>query len=250
MNATSLSFTRINEIISRLDYFRGLVADTQRRLAAAAQHILVRRDEPVFHRGMPADMLHIVVSGQIKVFLPQANSGEKVVALVEHGESFGVAPLWLGEAHMADAVANKDSYLLMLDRQTLLREARQDCVLAGRLMDAVSHRVMDLMRSLESCSPKSAQQRVACYLAQRRPLAPCAEYEVLLPATKREVATKLNLTQETFSRVLRQLMEEGVIEVQGRLIRVLAAARLETLISAMRSHHAAQYPTNSLGKIN
>jgi CRP-like cAMP-binding protein len=229
MYATPLSHTRISEIISRLEYFRGLQAETQQRLAAAARLILVRRDKSLFHKGMPADTLHIVVSGQIKVLLPQANAADKVVALVDHGESFGVAPLWLGEAHTADAVANKDSHLLTLDRYALLREARQDCVLAGRLMDAVSRRVMDLMRNLESCSPKSAQQRIACYLSQRRPHAAETRYEVHLPAAKQEVATKLNLTPETFSRVLRHLADEEIIQIEGRLIRVLAADRLASL---------------------
>jgi CRP/FNR family transcriptional regulator, dissimilatory nitrate respiration regulator len=135
----------------------------------------------------------------------------------------------LGETHTADAVANKDSHLLTLDRYVLLREARQDCVLAGRLMDAVSRRVMDLMRNLESCSPKSAQQRIACYLSQRRPHASETRYEVHLPAAKQEVATKLNLTPETFSRVLRHLADEEIIQIEGRLIRVLAADRLASL---------------------
>ncbi len=229
MNATPHSLPRMIEIISRLDYFRGLKSETQRCLAISARHMLVHRDEIVFQKGMPADTLHIVISGQIKVFLHQANAAEKVVALVGHGESFGVAPLWLGEAHMADAVANKDSHLLTLDRYALLHEARQDCVLAGRLMDAVSRRVMDLMRNLESCSPKSAQQRIACYLMQRRPATGTENYEVWLPATKREVATKLNLTQETFSRVLRQLANEEIIQVEGRLIRVLDSNRLASL---------------------
>jgi CRP-like cAMP-binding protein len=229
MNPFSISQPRVHEIISRLDYFRGLSAETQHHLAAAARHVQIRRDTPVFFKGAPADTLHIVVSGQIKVYMSQANAAEKVVALVDHGESFGVAALWLGEAHMANAVANKDSHLLTLDRYVLLREARQDCVLAGRLMDAVSRRVMDLMRNLESCSPKSAQQRIACYLSQRRPQAAQTHYEVQLPAAKQEVATKLNLTPETFSRVLRQLANAGIIEVQGRCIRVLAAERLTTL---------------------
>jgi CRP/FNR family transcriptional regulator, dissimilatory nitrate respiration regulator len=229
MYATPLSQTRISEIISRLEYFHGLQAETQQRLAAAARLILVWRDKSLFRKGMPADTLYIVVSGQIKVFLPQANAADKVVALVDHGESFGVAPLWLGEAHTADAVANKDSHLLTLDRYVLLREARQDCVLAGRLMDAVSRRVMDLMRNLESCSPKSAQQRIACYLSQRRPHASETRYEVHLPAAKQEVATKLNLTPETFSRVLRHLADEEIIQIEGRLIRVLAADRLASL---------------------
>lgn len=229
MIATTLPLLRISEIISRLDYFQGVAADTLRRLAASARYVHVRRDEPVFRRGEPADTLHVVVSGQIKVFLPQPNAGEKVVALVAHGESFGVAPLWLGLAHAADAVANQDSHLLLLERAALLREARQDCILAGRLMDAVSHRVMDLMRNLESCARRSARQRVACYLLQHRPQPAGDAYEVHLPATRREVAAKLNLTQETFSRVLRQLSQDGMVEMQGRVIRVLSAPALERL---------------------
>jgi CRP-like cAMP-binding protein len=238
MNAIPLSHSRISEIINRLDYFHGLEAETLGQLAGGARQVAVRRDESVFHKDMPADTLHIVVSGQIKIFLSQPNAGEKVVALVERGESFGVASVWLGEAHLANAVANKDSHLLIIDRHTLMRCARLDCVLAGRLMDAVSHRVVQLMRNLESCTPRSAQQRVACYLSQRKPGAAGLYYDVLLPTTKREVATKLNLTQETFSRVLRQMAEEGIIEVQGRLIRVLATTRLETLNSTTRTFHA------------
>lgn len=231
MNAPLLSHARISEIIGRLDYFQGVARETQRRLAVGASHVQARRDEVVFRKGTPAESLHIVVSGQIKVFLPQANGGEKVVALVERNQSFGVASVWLDEPHLADAVANKDSHLLILERTILLREARQDCVLAGRLMDAVCRRSMDLMRNLESCAPRSARQRVVCYLAQRRPSDMHAEtgYEIQLPAIKREIATKLNLTQETFSRVLRQLTEEGVIEVRGRLIRVLLSGQLQPL---------------------
>lgn len=168
------------------------------------------------------------------------------MALVGRGESFGVASLWLGKAHLADAVANVDSHLLIIDRQVLLRRAQVDCVLTGRLIDAVSHRVMDMMRNLESCAPKSAQQRVTCYLSQRRPASADSHYEVLLPTTKRDVATKLNLTQETFSRVLRQLAHAEIIEIHGRLIRVLDPARLDTLNAAVRPPRVTK-PSKSLG---
>lgn len=226
MNAVPLSHSRIAETLGRLEYFQGVAPDTLQQLAMGTRQIILRRDEPVFHKGMPADALHVVVTGQVKVFLPQVSLGEKVVALVERGESFGVATVWLGGLHLADAMANRDSHLLRIDRHVLLRLARQDCALAGRLLDAVSRRVTQLMHNLESCMPRSARQRVACYLAQRRPPDAGAAYEVLLPTTKREVATKLNLTPETFSRVLHELQDAGVISIRGRGIRVLSGERL------------------------
>ncbi|MEW5789357.1 MAG: Crp/Fnr family transcriptional regulator [Pseudomonadota bacterium] len=247
MNLIPLSHSRISEIINRLEYFHGLAADTLDQLAAGARQVRLRRDEPVYCKGAPADALHIVVSGQIKVYLLQPDGSEKLVSLVERSQSFGVASLWLGEAHPADAVANKDCHLLVIDRQTLLRRARVDCVLAGRLLDAVSRRVMDMMRNLESCAPRSAQQRVACYLSQRKPADAIAGYDVLLPTTKREVATKLNLTQETFSRVLRQLSQDGIVTVRGRLIQILDSNRIEALNAPVRPLPPNQYQTKTLG---
>lgn len=238
MNAVPLTHSRISEIIDRLEYFRGLNAETLNQLAAATRQVAVRRDEPLFRKGEPADALHIVVSGQIKVFLLHPNGGEKVVALVERGQSFGVASLWLGETHPAYSVANKDSHLLIIEREVLMRRASVDCALAGRLLDAVSRRVVEMMRNLESCTPKSARQRVACYLTQRKPGSAGGEYEVLLPTTKREVATKLNLTQETFSRVLREMAKAGIIAVRGRMIQVRDAERIQAMNSAPQPHQA------------
>ena len=228
MNAIPLSLSRINEILARLDYFHGVAAETLEQLALGTRQIALRRDTPVFRKGMPADTLHIVVSGQVKVYLAPVNAGERVLALVEHGESLDVASVWLGESYLVNAATKRDSYLLFIDRPLLLRQAREDCALAGRLLDAVSLRIGHLMRNMENCLPRSAQQRVACYLTQHRPPQSGLVYDVLLPSTKRDIAAKLNLTQETFSRVLRQLKEEGVIEVRGRSIRVLSNDRLMT----------------------
>lgn len=229
MNAIHLSLSRINEILARLDYFDGVAPETLEHLAVGTQQISLRRDEPLFSKGMAAEMLHIVVSGQIKAFLTQPNAGEKVVALVERGESIGMASVWLGEPYLVNAVANRDSHLLSIDRRVFLSQARQDCILAGRLMDSLSQRVAHLIRNMENCLPRSAQQRVACYLTQHRSPGSSLTYEVFLPTTKRDIAAKLNLTQETFSRVLRQMKDEGLIEVRGRLIRVLSIERLMTL---------------------
>jgi CRP-like cAMP-binding protein len=51
-------------------------------------------------------------------------------------------------------------------------------------------------------------------------------YDILLPTTKRDIAAKLNLTQETLSRMFQLLSKEGAIEVQGRMIRVLDSRKL------------------------
>ncbi len=226
MNAFSLSYAQISAILGRQGYFRDLGDETLQKLAAGARQISIRRDEAVYARGDPADHLYVVVGGQVKLFLAQPNGGEKVVALVQHGESFGIAPLWLGLPHPAHAVAKSDSHLLLLDRTALMAQARRVPLLAERMLTDLSQRFMDLMRDLESCTPRSSLQRVSCYLLQHSPEAGMGGYDILLPSTKRDIAAKLNLTQETLSRTFQALAKEGAIEVQGRMIRVLDSRKL------------------------
>ncbi len=226
MNAFPLSSAQISSVLGRLGYFRELHAATLHKLSVGARQITVRRDEAVFSKGDQADALYVVVNGQVKIYLSLANRGEKIVALVGHGESFGIAAVWLGMPHPANAVAKSDSHLLLLDRRTLMNQARQEPFLAERLLADLSHRVMDLMRDMESCTPRSSLQRVSCFLLQHRPEAGMGSYDILLSTTKRDIAAKLNLTQETLSRAFQYLSKEGVIEVQGRLICVLDSRKL------------------------
>jgi CRP-like cAMP-binding protein len=226
MNTFPLSPSQISTILGRLGYFRDLQPATLRKLSAGARQITAKRGETVFSKGDPAEDLHVVVSGQVKLFLSLANKTEKVVAHVGHGESFGIASLWLDLPHAANALAQSDSHLLLLDRNTLISQTRQDPMLAECLMTDLSQRVMDLMRDMESCTPRSSLQRVSCYLLQHRPEPTLGSYDVLLSTSKRDVAAKLNLSQETLSRMFQLLSKEGAIEVQGRMIRVLNSQKL------------------------
>lgn len=226
MNDFPLSCAQISAVLGRQGYFRDLAEDTLRRLSAGARQVRMARDEVVYRRGDPADELYVVVSGQVKIAIPQSPHKHKVLSLVGHGESFGIAALWLGLPHPTHAVASKDSHLLLLDRHTLVSQARQEPRLAERLLTDLSRRVMDLMRDLESCTPRSSLQRVSCFLLQHRPAPGVGRYEILLPSTKRDIAAKLNLTHESLSRTLGQLDREGIIQMRGRLIQVLDGEKL------------------------
>lgn len=226
MNAFPLSNTQIKAILGRLGYFRDLQPNTLRKLSLGARQITVRRGEPVFSKGDPASELYVMVSGQVKLYLSMANKTEKVLAHVGHGESFGIASLWLDLPHAANAVAKSDSHLLLIDRNVLIGLTRLDVTLAECLMTDLAQRVMDLMRDMESCTPRSSLQRVSCFLLQHRPEAGLGSYDVLLSTTKRDVAAKLNLSQETLSRMFQLLSKEGAISVQGRMIRVLNSQKL------------------------
>jgi CRP-like cAMP-binding protein len=93
----------------------------------------------------------------------------------------------------------------------------------------VSQRFIDTIRDMEICSQRSSLQRVACFLLQHKPTPDSLVFEIQLPARKRDIAAKLGLTQETFSRVLSFLGQQGVIQVHGGQISVEDGHRLSLL---------------------
>jgi CRP-like cAMP-binding protein len=53
-----------------------------------------------------------------------------------------------------------------------------------------------------------------------------APYSVMLPTSKAIVASRLNLTPEHFSRILRELADRGLISIDGREVKILDVSKL------------------------
>jgi CRP-like cAMP-binding protein len=86
---------------------------------------------------------------------------------------------------------------------------------ARRMLGALSARLHRLIMDVETYSLHSGKQRVIGYLLS---LAQQQEGPdmISLPTSKRILASRLNLTQEHFSRVLHELSNAGLIVVKGR----------------------------------
>jgi len=226
MNIRTMPHVQIAEMMGRLPCFKGVAATSLARLARGARQVVLQRREILFAKGDAANSLHVLVNGQIKLFLLLSNGTDKTLDMVESGQPVCVAPIWQGEPCPVSACAQTDCHLIALDREAVLHEARQDTALVGHLMTAASRQVLGLIRDMENCAQRSSLQRVSCFLLQQRPDPEIRAYDIVLPTSKRDIATRLSLAQETLSRVFQQLGQEGVIEVKGRFIRVLDSHKL------------------------
>jgi CRP-like cAMP-binding protein len=173
------------------------------------------------------------MSGLIRLYIPLPNNMERVVSLVDKGSSFGEACLVLQEPCPYSAVAGKDSHLLAIDSMVFRRELSRNIDLSRQTLERISRHFMDTLRDTEICAQRSSVQRVASYLMLHQPTPDNHAFQITLPARKQDVAAKLGLTQETFSRVLSFLDKQGMIQMVGKQIHV-ADGRQLTQITSMR----------------
>ena len=174
----------------------------------------------LFRRGDPALGFHIVVFGQVKLAFSSPRGDEKVVDLIGPGQSFGEAVMFMERPHVVTAQTLADSLLLYIARETVFEELERDPRFVRRMIAGLSGRLHRLMSDVESDSLHSGTQRVIGFLLRDSDenATPASALEVILPATKGVIASRLSLTQEHFSRILHDLAARGLIEVHGRAI--------------------------------
>jgi CRP-like cAMP-binding protein len=215
----------IPEILSRQPLFRVLGGMELVALSQATLEYRVRHGEMLFQKGEAARGMHLVVAGQVKLFLPADNGSDKVVLMAGPGDSFGDESAFLDKPYPVAAEACKESIVLLLDKAALIAAVEANAALARAIMARLCTRFCDLVENMETCVQRSSDQRVVHYLTQLAP-AQADAFEVRLDTNKQTIASQLNLAPETFSRVLGRLAKAGFIRVHGRTITVMQANAL------------------------
>lgn len=219
----------VPRFLARLPLFATIDEATLARLAAECELRRLDRGELIFQAGDPAEAFFVVVGGQIRLFVAAPNGQEKVVQIFGPGQSFAEAVMFLGVPAPLAAQALSEAIVLAVPRQAVLAEIARDSQFALRMLAGLSRRLHGLVQDVEAYSLRNGVQRVIGYLLNERN-SPGRTADgtpmVSLPVSKGTLASRLSLTPEYFSRVLRELEEARLIEVDKRDIRILDAEKL------------------------
>lgn len=211
----------IPQILSRLALFRELPAEQVLQIAAGTREQRLARGEMLFQKGDPSRGFYVVVMGQIKLAFPSATGNEKVVEVVGPRQSFGEAVMFMHRPFPVFAEALTDSLVLHINAATVFDMLDGDALFARRMLAGLAQRLHALVQDVESYSLRSSTQRVIGYLIEHCPAdAAGATAAIELPTSKQVIASRLNLTPETLSRVFNELAQQGLISVQGKHITI------------------------------
>jgi CRP-like cAMP-binding protein len=223
----TLTGDQIVEILSRFPLFMQTSPQQRARLAQGTQELRVTKGEIVAHRGDIPNGFFIVLFGQIKLCVFSEQGDEKVVEIINQRQSFGEAVMFLNRPYPVTASAIQDSLLLHVNQDVVDEQLLLDPTFAKGLLAGLSSRLHTLIGDVETFSLRSTAQRVIGYLLQLADDSADDIVEVDLPVSKLIVASRLSLTPETLSRVFGKLHKVGLIDIQGRSVRILSLRRLK-----------------------
>ncbi|ABD67822.1 transcriptional regulator, Crp/Fnr family [Rhodoferax ferrireducens T118] len=221
----------IQRLLSALPLFSDLSQLERERIARGCRLVRLARGEMFFRVGEACEAFHVVVSGQIKLYVSSPAGQEKVIEIIGPGRSFAEALVFLGQPHIVNAQSLTDTLLVSVAKAAVLAEVERDPRFSLHMLAGISRRLHSLIHDVEGYALQSGMQRLIGYLLRDVEAAVGhgsgnVSVSVHLPASKATIASRLSLTPEYFSRVLHELETQGLIQIDKREIRILDVHRL------------------------
>lgn len=194
------------------------------RLIRIARLVKLAEGQIVFRQGDPCPGVYVVGHGMVRIFTLAPNGKEHVLHMMGAGATFAEVAAIGRFPCPAFAEALAPTHAVLLPTEEFHSVLTGDHDLCIQLLAGLAGWVKHLVDLVERITLRDALGRVSAHLLTGAHLD-----EVQLPGLKRHLASHLNLTSETLSRVFRQLRDEQIIESDGVTIRILDATRLQRL---------------------
>lgn len=215
-------------VLSNTALFRGIGQRRISDIAARARALHFRRGGVVCEQGDCLPGLFAIGYGQVKLAF-RGEDEERITRIAGPVETFGLAAAILGRPTPYAVVALEDSLVILVPAAAILQLVENDPRFARTVIVDLAERTMTLLGEVESGALHRGVQRLAAYLDALAGESTNGACKVHLPTTKTVIAARLGIKKETLSRLLRGLVQKGLITVRQREVEILDRARLVTL---------------------
>ncbi len=207
--------------IASVPLFHSLKREQLQSIAAHMQRLELADGEQLFAQEQAARAFYLLQSGNIVLKRTSMKGDEKVMELVQPGQTFAEAVMFMDRhTYPVSATSSGHSVLLEIDSdnfKSVLAESIDTCF---RIMGDLSVRLRRWVEEIDRLTLQNATCRIIGYLNNQLPHDADGGVEVVLPAPKNRIASRLSITPETLSRIFSELQHEGLLSIKGKVVRI------------------------------
>ncbi len=210
-------------LLRAIPQFETLSAETIGNLAAVMDAQSYRPGQYIVFEDDPRHGLFVILEGRVRLARTAPDGREQVLAIAGPGELFNVVPLVDAGPAPATARAMAPTRCLHLPASALIDLLGQHPDLALFLLRDLAAQVRDLAVLLEDFAFRTVRARLARILLHE-----AADGTAAL--THQELAAHAGTVREIVGRTLRQMADEGLVELSRGNVVVLDVAGLQRLV--------------------
>jgi CRP/FNR family transcriptional regulator, cyclic AMP receptor protein len=156
-------------------------------VGAGRSHAMYQRDQPIFRQGDAADAVFYIRGGKVQITVVSEEGKERVVAMLESEAFFGEGCLTGQPLHLATASAMTDCAIVRIEKDTMIRELRDDPMFSQMFMAFLLSHNVQLEADLVDQLFNSSEKRLARVLMLLANFGKDGKMETVIPQINQEV---------------------------------------------------------------
>ncbi len=193
----------------------------------------VKRGETLFRNGEKFTSLFAIRTGFFKTCITTEDGRDQVTGFQMAGEVIGLDGI-VDDIHTCNAVALEDAEVCVMPFDRIEELSREVNALQHHVHKIMSREIVRENGVMLLLGSMRAEERLAAFLLnlmQRLHARGFSQSELVLRMTREEIGSYMGLKLETVSRTFSKFVEDGIIEVKQRHIRVLNGDALRNIVS-------------------
>ena len=219
-------------VLRKHPIFADLEPDAFDQLCRYARHTTLKRGSTLFSKGDPGSSLYAVISGTVKMSISSPDGRNAILNIIGPGEIFGEMALLDGRARSADAIANSNCELFVIDRREFIPFVKSQPTLAMKFIELLCERLRWTSDQVEQIILQNLPGRLASALlrlTEKHKLEPQGR---TIAITQQEISEMVGMTRESINKQLRAWASREWVRLEHGAIVVLNADMLRELAEA------------------
>lgn len=208
--------------------FSGLAEKETKKISVSSKLFNFQKGEIIFSQGDEAKGFYIIANGIVKIYQLSKAGNENLLHIFEKGESFGEAAAFGEGFFPAFAETMQKSEIIFIPIKEFKELLKDNPSLTINLIASLSKLMHILVDQIESLTLKDAGERLAKFLLTCAKKNKAAKFT--LPTNKTSLAKKLNIKQETLSRLFARFQAVNIMKIDGNKVEIKDKESLENLI--------------------
>ena len=203
------------ELIRNARFFSGLSEAACKRLAELSSRRTVAKRDLLFMEGSEGRAVYLLTSGSIQLVKTNIDGKETVIKTIKPGELFAEVILFEKSCYPVTSVACTEVEVIELPRAGFLKLLDAPDF-RNEFMAMLMHKQRYLAERIQQLTSMDAEARFVEFLREYY-----GEKEKITPdIPKKDIASAIDATPETFSRLLQKLEKRGGFTWKGKTITV------------------------------
>lgn len=213
------SCNRSHYCIDNIPIFLDLSPEIKESIMDSSSRKKYKKGEIIFTPGDYFNYLFVVNKGRVKLSKTSAMGKEQILRILEPGDFMGELSLFNNSVLNNSAEAIETTEICIIESGKIRDLIMQRPEIALKFLQKYTERIEQSEALIEQIGLMDVEQRIANYLLseiKRNNIKNTGnEYEITLPVSKGVLASMIGTTQETLSRKLSVLQDNGIIKLNG-----------------------------------